>query len=159
MRFDRADVCPLIVSAARAFCGAAAGRWRFERPRLIKRCRRAIRRLLEGWIDVSGCRPSSATRQMRPQRNQACDPWGRRRTIAALTWSTNATLIANVASGSQPEPHKRGRLTTLTSPPRRIEQHMFAHITADGRFLEFNVGDWSMLVGGFTLVGLLVWLI
>ena len=36
---------------------------------------------------------------------------------------------------------------------------MFAHITADGRFLEFDMGDWSMLVGGFTLVGLLVWLL
>jgi len=38
---------------------------------------------------------------------------------------------------------------------------MFAnmHITTDGRFLEFNMGDWSMMVGGFMLVGLLVWLI
>jgi len=33
------------------------------------------------------------------------------------------------------------------------------HTTTDGRFLEFNMGDWSMLVGGFMLVGLLVWLI
>jgi hypothetical protein len=33
------------------------------------------------------------------------------------------------------------------------------HITADGRFLEFNAGDWFMMLGGFTLVGLLVWLI
>jgi len=32
-------------------------------------------------------------------------------------------------------------------------------VTADGRFLEFNVGDWSMLLGGFMLVGLLVWLV
>jgi len=32
-------------------------------------------------------------------------------------------------------------------------------ITADGRFLEFNMGDWFMLFGGFTLAGLLVWLI
>jgi hypothetical protein len=32
-------------------------------------------------------------------------------------------------------------------------------IAADGRFLEFNVGDWSMLVGGFMLAGLMVWLI
>jgi hypothetical protein len=27
------------------------------------------------------------------------------------------------------------------------------------RFLEFDVGDWSMLLGGFVLAGLLVWLI
>ena len=41
------------------------------------------------------------------------------------------------------------------------EPNMFAHmhITADGRFLEFDRGDWSMLAGGFMLVGLLVWLI
>jgi len=32
-------------------------------------------------------------------------------------------------------------------------------IAADGRFLEFNMGDWSMLVGGFMLAGFLVWLI
>ncbi len=38
---------------------------------------------------------------------------------------------------------------------------MFAdmQITADGRFLEFSIGDWSMLLGGFTLIGLLVWLV
>jgi hypothetical protein len=41
------------------------------------------------------------------------------------------------------------------------EQIMFAdmQITAEGRFLEFNVGDWFMLLGGFALVGTLVWLI
>ena len=51
--------------------------------------------------------------------------------------------------------------THLLTRNDALEQNMFAHmhITADGRFLEFNVGDWSMLVGGFTLVGLLVWLI
>jgi hypothetical protein len=32
-------------------------------------------------------------------------------------------------------------------------------IAAERRFLEFNVGDWSMLLGGFMLAGLLVWLI
>jgi hypothetical protein len=36
----------------------------------------------------------------------------------------------------------------------------FTEITANNRFLEFNTGDWFMMVGGFTLVGLLaVWLI
>jgi hypothetical protein len=35
----------------------------------------------------------------------------------------------------------------------------YMQITADGRFLEFNMGDWSMLLGGFAFVGLLVWLI
>jgi hypothetical protein len=32
-------------------------------------------------------------------------------------------------------------------------------MTADCRFLEFNGGDWAMMLGGFTLAGLLVWLI
>ena len=32
-------------------------------------------------------------------------------------------------------------------------------IAANGRFLEFNGGDWFMMVGGFMLAGLLVWLI
>ncbi len=38
---------------------------------------------------------------------------------------------------------------------------MFAdmQIAADGRFLAFNMGDWSMLLGGFALIGLLVWLV
>jgi hypothetical protein len=31
-------------------------------------------------------------------------------------------------------------------------------VNADGRFLEFNGGDWFMMLGGFTLAGLLVWL-
>jgi hypothetical protein len=32
-------------------------------------------------------------------------------------------------------------------------------MTADGRFLEFNGGDWCMMLCGFILAGLLVWLI
>ncbi len=32
-------------------------------------------------------------------------------------------------------------------------------IAGDRRFLEFNAGDWFMLLGGFMLAGLLVWLI
>jgi hypothetical protein len=38
---------------------------------------------------------------------------------------------------------------------------MFAdmQISADGRFLAFNMGDWSLLLGGFALIGLLVWLV
>jgi hypothetical protein len=37
------------------------------------------------------------------------------------------------------------------------EQIMFTdtQITADNRFLEFNTGDWFMMLGGFTLIGLL----
>jgi len=31
-------------------------------------------------------------------------------------------------------------------------------VNAGGRFLEFNGGDWFMMLGGFTLAGLLVWL-
>jgi hypothetical protein len=47
------------------------------------------------------------------------------------------------------------------SPFYQAEQIMFPNleIAADRRFLEFNVGDWSMLLGGFMLAGLLVWLI
>jgi hypothetical protein len=43
----------------------------------------------------------------------------------------------------------------------KAEQIMFPNIeiAADRRFLEFNVGDWSMLLGGFMLAGLLVWLV
>jgi hypothetical protein len=38
---------------------------------------------------------------------------------------------------------------------------MFPNIetAGDRRFLEFNVGDWSVLLAGFMLAGLLVWLI
>jgi hypothetical protein len=32
-------------------------------------------------------------------------------------------------------------------------------LAADNRFLEFDAGDWFVMLGGFTLVGLLVWLI
>jgi len=32
-------------------------------------------------------------------------------------------------------------------------------IAADSRFLEFDAGDWFVMLGGFTLVGLLVWLV
>ena len=31
--------------------------------------------------------------------------------------------------------------------------------TAAGRFLEFDGGDWFMMLGGVTFAGLLVWLI
>jgi hypothetical protein len=32
-------------------------------------------------------------------------------------------------------------------------------LTADGRLLGFDTGDWSMLVGGFVLAGLLALLV
>jgi hypothetical protein len=32
---------------------------------------------------------------------------------------------------------------------------MFARMTVKGRLLGFNTGDWSMLLGGFLLAGLL----
>jgi hypothetical protein len=77
-----------------------------------------------------------------------------------------STKFAVVAFGSQPGSPHRGRLIRQANPFRPIhcdaaEQIMFAdmQITADGRFLEFNMGDWSMLLGGFTLIGLLVWLV
>jgi hypothetical protein len=36
---------------------------------------------------------------------------------------------------------------------------MIARITADGRLLGFNIGDWSMLFGGCMLAGLLAFLL
>ena len=31
----------------------------------------------------------------------------------------------------------------------------FTHFTTDGRLLGFDIGDWSVLLGGFVLAGLL----
>jgi hypothetical protein len=31
----------------------------------------------------------------------------------------------------------------------------FTHFTTDGRLLGFDTGDWSILLGGFVLAGLL----
>jgi len=31
---------------------------------------------------------------------------------------------------------------------------MFAYLTAEGRFLGFDRGDWALLLGAFTLVAL-----
>jgi hypothetical protein len=36
---------------------------------------------------------------------------------------------------------------------------MFARSTAQGRLLGFDVGDWSLLLGGFLLAGLLTLLV
>ncbi len=35
---------------------------------------------------------------------------------------------------------------------------MFPDTHEHGRFLEFNGGDWFMMLGGLTLAGLVVWL-
>jgi hypothetical protein len=35
----------------------------------------------------------------------------------------------------------------------------YKHLVTGGRFLGFDVGDWSILVGGLALVGLLVLLV
>jgi hypothetical protein len=35
----------------------------------------------------------------------------------------------------------------------------FTHFTTDGRLLGLNIGDWSMLLGGFVLAGLLILLV
>jgi hypothetical protein len=32
-------------------------------------------------------------------------------------------------------------------------------IAAASRFLEFDAGDWFLMLSGFTLVGILVWLV
>jgi hypothetical protein len=36
---------------------------------------------------------------------------------------------------------------------------MFVRMIPDGRFLGFDAGDWSMLLGGFTVSGLAVLLL
>jgi hypothetical protein len=38
----------------------------------------------------------------------------------------------------------------------KIEVTMFARVVSDGRVLGFSIGDWSMLLGGFALIGLLI---
>jgi hypothetical protein len=62
--------------------------------------------------------------------------------------------------------HSQPRFAVLGCMQRKSICHaadktMFPHteIAADGRFLEFNSGDWFMMVGGFVLAGLMVWLI
>src|SRR5262245_30082217 len=77
-----------------------------------------------------------------------------------------STKFAVVAFGSQPGSSHRGRLIRRANPFRLIhfdaaELNMFAdmQIAAEGRFLAFNMGDWSMLLGGCTLMGLLVWFV
>ena len=39
------------------------------------------------------------------------------------------------------------------------EEHMIARMTADGRVLGFDAGDWLMLIGGSALAGLLTFLV
>jgi hypothetical protein len=78
--------------------------------------------------------------------------------------STTAQNLPPLHSG-----HSHGRTVVVLIAGVRLvpidfteaEQIMFTNIeiAADRRFLEFNVGDWSMLLGGFMLAGLLVWLI
>jgi hypothetical protein len=36
---------------------------------------------------------------------------------------------------------------------------MFTHMTAEGRLLGFDIGDWAMLVGGLTLAALVALLV
>jgi hypothetical protein len=88
--------------------------------------------------------------------------------VGAQNFIDQCTKFAAVALGSQPRPRRCGSLATGVTLVQSIapnhftetEQIMFPNIeiAADRRFLEFNVGDWSMLLGGFMLAGLLVWL-
>jgi hypothetical protein len=39
---------------------------------------------------------------------------------------------------------------------KKLRLRMFARVVSDGRVLGFSMGDWSMLLGGFALVGLLI---
>ena len=36
---------------------------------------------------------------------------------------------------------------------------MFTRMTAEGRLLGFDIGDWTMLLGGLTLAGLVALLV
>jgi hypothetical protein len=42
---------------------------------------------------------------------------------------------------------------------KQYEAIMFTRMTADGRLLGFDIGDWSMLFGGCMLAGLLAFLL
>jgi hypothetical protein len=110
-------------------------------------------------LNVGGC-PRSRTPQQDPQQNPtgSTPENGRRGFGMSRKCNKNCgrcirvTVTATLACYMD---------HTFRPTPTPSEQNMFAdmHITSDGRFLEFNMGDWSMLVGGFTFVGLLVWLI
>jgi hypothetical protein len=40
-----------------------------------------------------------------------------------------------------------------------MSQNVGLHLTAEGRLLGLNSGDWILLVGGFTVVALIVLLV
>jgi hypothetical protein len=40
-----------------------------------------------------------------------------------------------------------------------MSQHVYLRIAADGRLFGLNSGDWTVLIGGFVLVALVVFLL
>ena len=51
------------------------------------------------------------------------------------------------------------RMRATAENKKQEEAIMFARMTADGRLLGFDIGDWSMLFGGCILAGLLAFLL
>jgi hypothetical protein len=58
-----------------------------------------------------------------------------------------------VVSALQPRSHRDARSPTRESEPR-CEDDMFGKLTTGGRFLDFDRGDWALLLGAFPLVAL-----
>ena len=59
-----------------------------------------------------------------------------------------------VARRQQPGP-PRAAIEKKGNESRRPEVSMFPRLVSDGRLLAFDIGDWSMLVGGVVLAGLI----
>jgi hypothetical protein len=51
------------------------------------------------------------------------------------------------------------RMRATAKNKKQYEAIMFTRMTADGRLLGFDIGDWSMLFGGCMLAGLLAFLL
>jgi hypothetical protein len=63
-------------------------------------------------------------------------------------------LSPSVASVQQPRRRKPANVSIRHARQEGIMLRL-THFTTDGRLLGFDTGDWSMLLGGFVLAGLL----
>jgi hypothetical protein len=64
-------------------------------------------------------------------------------------------LLLRVAHAQQPKRMKPANVSSGTHDKGVGIMLRLAHFTADGRLLGFDTGDWSLLLGGFVLAGLL----
>jgi hypothetical protein len=71
--------------------------------------------------------------------------------------------LATVAGGQQPKGIWRANISLLAEQAQPYRDTKVVpmlrlntlRLTSDGRLLGFDTGDWSMLLGGFVLAGLL----